>query len=80
MKLVFFSAQPYDKSFFTQFNQNKHELVFIDFPLSEQTAELAAGADAVCVFVNDKVTAGVIQKLATGKTKIIALRCAGLIM
>lgn len=77
MKLVFFSAQPYDKSFFTQFNQNKHELVFIDFPLSEQTAELAAGADAVCVFVNDKVTAGVIQKLATGKTKIIALRCAG---
>lgn len=77
MKLVFFSAQPYDKSFFTQFNQNKHELVFIDIPLSEQTAELAAGADAVCVFVNDKVTAGVIQKLATGKTKIIALRCAG---
>ncbi|MEN9457497.1 MAG: hypothetical protein RL135_58 [Bacteroidota bacterium] len=77
MKLVFFSAQPYDKSFFTQFNQNKHELVFIDFPLSEQTAELAAGADAVCVFVNDKVTAGVIQKLAAGKTKIIALRCAG---
>lgn len=77
MKLVFFSAQPYDKSFFTQFNQNKHELVFIDIPLSEQTAELAAGADAVCVFVNDKVTADVIQKLATGKTKIIALRCAG---
>ncbi len=77
MKLVFFSAQPYDKSFFTQFNQNKHELVFIDIPLNEQTADLAAGADAVCVFVNDKVTAGVIQKLATGKTKIIALRCAG---
>lgn len=77
MKLVFFSAQPYDKAFFTQFNQHQHELVFIDIPLSEQTADLAVGADAVCVFVNDKVTAGVIQKLAAGKTRIIALRCAG---
>lgn len=77
MKMVFFSAQPYDKAFFTRFNQNKHELVFLDIPLSEQTADLATDADAVCVFVNDKVTAGVIQKLSTGKTKIIALRCAG---
>jgi len=77
MKMVFFSAQPYDKAFFTRFNQNNHELVFIDIPLSEQTADLATDAEAVCVFVNDKVTAGVIQKLAAGKTKIIALRCAG---
>lgn len=77
MKIVFFSAQPYDKAFFNQFNQDKNELVFIDIPLSEQTVDLANGAEAVCVFVNDKVTAGVIQKLAAGKTKIIALRCAG---
>ena len=77
MKTVFFSAQPYDKAFFTQFNKDNHELVFIDIPLSEQTADLAAGAEAVCVFVNDKVTAAVIQKLAAGNTKIIALRCAG---
>lgn len=77
MKIVFFSAQPYDKAFFTQFNQYQHELIFIDIPLSEQTADLAVGATAVCVFVNDKVTAGVIQKLAAGKTQIIALRCAG---
>jgi D-lactate dehydrogenase len=77
MKTVFFSAQPYDKAFFTQFNKHNHELVFIDIPLSEQTADLAAGAEAVCVFVNDKVTAAVIQKLAAGNTKIIALRCAG---
>lgn len=77
MKIVFFSAQPYDKAFFTRFNQNQHELVFIDIPLSEQTADLAVGAQAICVFVNDKVTAEVIQKLAKGKTQIIALRCAG---
>jgi D-lactate dehydrogenase len=77
MKIVFFSAQPYDKAFFNQFNQDKNELVFIDIPLSEQTVDLANGAEAVCVFVNDKVTAGVIQKLAAGKTRIIALRCAG---
>src|SRR5690606_29449385 len=30
-----------------------------------------------CVFVNDKLTAAVIQQLATNGIKLIALRCAG---
>ncbi len=77
MKLVFFSAQPYDKDFFTRYNKEQHELQFLDFPLNEQTAYLANGAQAVCVFVNDQVNAAVIQQLAEANIKIIALRCAG---
>lgn len=77
MKIVFFSAQPYDKTFFARFNQFDHDLVFLDIQLNEQTAELAAGAQAVCVFVNDKVSAAVVQKLSALGISIIALRCAG---
>ncbi len=77
MKIVFFSAQPYDKEFFTRFNINKFELIFLESALDEHSIELANGANAICVFVNDKVTAEVIKKLAAKSIKIIALRCAG---
>ena len=77
MKIVFFSAQPYDKTFFTQFNTENYELVFLETPLNDQTVELAAGATAICVFVNDKITAAVFGKLASHAIKIVALRCAG---
>ena len=38
---------------------------------------LAAGADAVCVFVNDVVSAPVLDGLARAGVKLVALRCAG---
>ena len=78
MKIVFFSAQPYDKLFFNRYNDSYgFELVFLETQLNEQTAGLANGAGAVCVFVNDIVNAEVCKQLSTNKTKIIALRCAG---
>ncbi len=77
MKIVFFSAQPYDKVFFTKFNTHNAELVFLETTLNEQTVNLAEGAQAICVFVNDKITATVMAKLAGIKITILALRCAG---
>lgn len=78
MKIIFFSAQPYDKTFFRRYNdRHGFELVFHESQLNEKTAGLAAGADAVCVFVNDTVTAEVCSILAQNGVKIIALRCAG---
>ncbi len=77
MKIVFFSAQPYDKTFFTKYNTQGFELSFIETALNEQTVALAEGAEAVCVFVNDRVNADIISKLAAFKVQIIALRCAG---
>lgn len=45
--------------------------------LSAETAPLAVGLAAVCVFVNDHLDAGVIETLAKSGTRLIALRCAG---
>jgi D-lactate dehydrogenase len=78
MKIAFFSTQPYDKEFFTAHNQSfGFKLQFFEVTLSIQTAALAKGSDAVCVFVNDTVDAGVIEQLAQLEIKFIALRCAG---
>ena len=38
---------------------------------------LATDFEAVCVFVNDHLNAAVIERLADGGTRLIALRCAG---
>ena len=77
MKIVFFSAQPYDKEIFNRFNIDLSELVFVESALDIDSVELANGANAICVFVNDKVNAAVIEKLASKSIKMIALRCAG---
>ncbi len=79
MKIVFFSAKPYDHEFFE--SANKHydfELEFWETHLGPHIADaIQAGTDVVCVFVNDKLTAEVIATLAQKGVKIIALRCAG---
>ena len=74
MNIAFFSSQPYDRQFFTAHNKSHNfGLQFFDVALSLQTASLAKGVDAVCVFVNDKVDAAVIEKLKEQDVKIIAL-------
>lgn len=76
MKIIFFSTQPYDREYFERHNK-QHDLTFLEAPLNMQTAELAKGYHAVCVFVNDQVTEQVIAALAGLGISIIALRCAG---
>jgi D-lactate dehydrogenase len=78
MKITFFSTQQYDRDFFNRYNDSYgFDLVFLDTALTLQTVNLAQGSDAVCVFVNDKVTAEVVEQLAALQIKVIALRCAG---
>lgn len=78
MNIAFFSAQPYDKQFFTTHNERYgFNLHFFEVSLSEQTSSLANGFDAVCVFVNDKVNATVIKQLKEKGIQFVALRCAG---
>jgi D-lactate dehydrogenase len=45
--------------------------------LTPQTAVLADGFPAVCVFVNDEVNAVVLERIAAGGTRVVALRSAG---
>ncbi len=78
MKIVFFSAQPYDRDFFSRYNDPYgFEMEFLETTLNEQTVSLVNKADAICVFVNDSVSATVCRQLAASGVKLIALRCAG---
>ncbi len=58
-------------------NKYKFELSFFESRLYRKTVPLAAGFDAVCVFVNDRLDAEVIEGLHKVGVKLIALRCAG---
>lgn len=76
--ITFFSTQPYDKEFFNLCNEQfGFKLHFFETQLNTTTANLVHDALIVCVFVNDKVDATVVQLLASKGVKIIALRCAG---
>lgn len=78
MKIAFFDTKPYDRESFERFGDSSDiTLKYYETKLSEDTVELAAGYDAVCVFVNDTVNAAVIDRLAELGVKVVALRCAG---
>lgn len=78
MKLAVFDTKPYDIPGFDRYAIPAGiDVKFYDANLSEDTVSLAAGFDAVCVFVNDIVNAKVVEKLHTLGVKAILLRCAG---
>ena len=78
MKIAFFDTKPYDKTAFDkQAKNNGIEIKYFETKLNEDTVELAAGHDAVCVFVNDTVNAAVIDRLCELGVNMLALRCAG---
>ena len=78
MKIAFFDTKPYDQAAFEKANQGgEFEIKFYDGRLTIDTADLAKDADAVCVFVNDRVDAEVIDRLYDLGVRMIALRCAG---
>jgi D-lactate dehydrogenase len=78
MKIAVFSAKRYDRDFLTAANASAgHQLRFYDAPLDLDSVALAAGYEAVCIFVNDRADAGVLKALAAGGTKLVALRCTG---
>ncbi|MBP3141621.1 2-hydroxyacid dehydrogenase [Aliivibrio fischeri] len=78
MKIAMFSTKSYDETSFNSINQNyQFECQFFNFQLTESTAPIANGADVVCAFVNDDLSAPVLEILAKQGTKLIAMRCAG---
>ena len=78
IQVAFFDAKAYDRPSFERCGR-EHDIrfKFLETKLNEDTAELARGCDAVCVFVNDTVNAAVIEKLHQCGVRLIALRCAG---
>jgi D-lactate dehydrogenase len=78
MTIAFFSCQPYEQPFLDAANRNqRHHLVFLPQSLTPETVPLAAGCQAVCVFVNDQLNRPVLQALADRGIRLVALRCTG---
>ena len=78
IKVAFYDTKSYDKPSFEKYGgQNGLRFRFLETKLNEDTAALAEGCDAVCVFVNDDVNAKVIEKLYKNGVKLVALRSAG---
>ncbi|MGF6273098.1 D-lactate dehydrogenase [Massilia sp. UYP11] len=78
MKTAVYSARRYDKTMLAQANAVAgHELRFLEDRLTRETAVLAKGCPAVCVFVNDTVDAEVLGILARQGTRLVATRSTG---
>ncbi|MBQ2468946.1 MAG: 2-hydroxyacid dehydrogenase [Clostridia bacterium] len=78
IKVAFYDAKAYDKPSFERYGAPRGlRFKYLETKLNEDTAELAKGCDAVCVFVNDTVNAAAIDRLYALGVKLIALRSAG---
>ncbi|WP_338523002.1 2-hydroxyacid dehydrogenase [Pseudomonas batumici] len=78
MRVIFFSSQTYDRdSFLARPGATDLELHFQPARLSLDTAPLAHRHEVVCAFINDDLSAPVLEQLAAGGTRLIALRSAG---
>lgn len=73
-----FDTKPYDREPLQLASTDTDiEWRFLDFRLSRETAPLAQGAQAVCVFVNDQMDRPCLEVLAAQGVKLVALRCTG---
>ncbi|WP_300656293.1 2-hydroxyacid dehydrogenase, partial [Pseudomonas sp.] len=78
MQILFFSSKPYDSESFNAANAPAdYQLHFQQARLTIDSVALAAGHDVVCAFINDELSAPVLERLAAGGTRLIALRSAG---
>lgn len=80
MKIAFFDTHGFEKPVFERENARRaepHSITFFEARLTVASSPLAAGFPAACLFVNDRVTAELAEKLADGGLKLLALRSAG---
>ncbi len=77
LTVAFYDTKPYDRQAFLAVAGEGLVWQFHEFRLTAETAATAAGAEAVCVFVNDQVDAACLEQLAALGVKLVALRCAG---
>jgi D-lactate dehydrogenase len=80
MKVAVFSTKRHDRETLAAANAaaaNPHELSFFEAHLDSGTAGLAAGTDAICPFVNDRVDRAALTALKGQGVELVALRGAG---
>lgn len=78
INVVFFDCKPYDRTSFEAVNRDFGlQITFYEMRLTPNSAPLAKGADVVCAFVNDDISAETIDTLCANGVKLLAMRCAG---
>ena len=83
LKLAFFNTKDYDRIFFSKLADEtgpgtyNTEITYLESRLTKETATLAKGHDAICIFVNDEAPREVVDILHNEGIKLILLRCAG---
>ncbi|MDO5476130.1 MAG: fused HPr family phosphocarrier protein/2-hydroxyacid dehydrogenase [Eubacteriales bacterium] len=83
LRVAFYGTKDYDRIFFSELSRDKGEgtynvdIKYFSSRLTIESAHLAKGFDAVCIFVNDEAPREVIEILAEGGVRLILLRCAG---
>lgn len=78
MKIAFYSTKPYDRIWFEPLGREYgFDIHFIEAACNQETVFMAKGYDAVCIFVNDHVSADMIGELYEMNVKAILLRSAG---
>ena len=83
LKIAFFSMKDYDYTFFNELLKDKGtggyncEGKYIHTRLVPETAQLANGCGAVCIFVNDECGRRVLEILHDCGVRLVLLRCAG---
>ena len=80
MRVACFSAKQFERPFFDEANAHAsppHAFTYLEPRLTADTAVLARGADAVCLFVTDAADAAALRTLADGGVRLVALRSAG---
>ena len=83
LHIAFFGTKDYDRLFFSELAKDRGEgtyncdIKYFSCRLTPETANLAQGFDAVCVFVNDELPRPAVETLKECGVRLILLRCAG---
>ena len=83
LKIAFFGTKNYDRLFFSELAKDRGagtyncDIKYINARLTPETAYLAEGSDAICIFVNDECPRAAVETLKECGVRLILLRCAG---
>lgn len=78
MKIAFFSAKPFDIEFFNAGSlSKKYKITYFEVPINKDTVSFTKNFEAICIFVDNKIDAAIINMLKENGVKLIVLRSAG---
>ncbi|MDQ3842990.1 MAG: 2-hydroxyacid dehydrogenase [Bacteroidota bacterium] len=77
MKVIVYSTKNFERPFLQKVFQPPVEPFYTDKALSMETAALAYGYEAVCIFANDDASAPVLKQLHLLGIRYVAIRAAG---